>query len=78
MKKTALYVAILAVLSVSCVPEGSQKQAQRFEVQRFHNVRIPMRDGIELAANISRPKAEDKFPVILVRTPYGKGKSGKE
>ena len=73
MKKTALYVAILAVLSVSCVPEGSQKQAQRFEVQRFHNVRIPMRDGIELAANISRPKAEDKFPVILVRTPYGKG-----
>jgi putative CocE/NonD family hydrolase len=74
MKKLAFYVVVVAVLSIGCVPEETgQKQEARFEVQTFENVRIPMRDGIELSANISRPKAEGKFPVVLVRTPYGKG-----
>jgi uncharacterized protein len=36
------------------------------------DVMVPMRDGTKLAANIYRPKAEGKFPVILLRTPYGK------
>jgi putative CocE/NonD family hydrolase len=31
-----------------------------------------MRDGTRLAANIFRPKAGDRFPVVLMRTPYGK------
>jgi putative CocE/NonD family hydrolase len=33
---------------------------------------IPMSDGTNLAANISKPRTEGKFPVILIRTPYGK------
>jgi len=37
------------------------------------NVMIPMRDGTQLAANIFLPKGAEKFPVILLRTPYGKG-----
>lgn len=36
------------------------------------NVMIPMRDGIKLATDIYRPKAEGKYPVILIRTPYEK------
>ena len=36
------------------------------------DVKIPMRDGTKLAANIFRPKGEGRFPVILMRTPYGK------
>ncbi len=36
-------------------------------------VKIPMRDGVNLATELYFPKAEDsKFPVILVRTPYKK------
>ena len=31
-----------------------------------------MRDGITLRADIYRPKADGKFPVILTRTPYDK------
>ena len=31
-----------------------------------------MRDGITLRADIYRPKADGKFPVLLVRTPYDK------
>ncbi len=36
------------------------------------NVDIPMRDGVNLKADIYRPDVEGKFPVILVRTPYKK------
>lgn len=33
-------------------------------------VKVPMRDGVKLSANIYRPDAEEKFPVILTRSPY--------
>lgn len=37
------------------------------------NVKVPMRDGTMLAANIFLPKTKGPFPAILLRTPYGKG-----
>jgi hypothetical protein len=36
------------------------------------DVKVPMRDGIQLAANVWRPDAEGRYPVILMRSPYGK------
>ncbi|HXP61954.1 MAG TPA: CocE/NonD family hydrolase [Dongiaceae bacterium] len=35
-------------------------------------VKVPMRDGVQLVANVYRPRAEGRFPVILQRTPYGR------
>jgi putative CocE/NonD family hydrolase len=40
------------------------------EVHR--NVKVPMRDGVELATDIYRPQCAQRRPVILMRTPYGK------
>lgn len=40
------------------------------EIQIDRDVRIPMRDGITLSADIYRPEQEGKFPAIVVRTPY--------
>jgi putative CocE/NonD family hydrolase len=37
------------------------------------NVLIPMRDGTQLAANVFLPRQAGPAPVILWRTPYGKG-----
>lgn len=37
-----------------------------------HEVPMKTRDGITLFADIYRPKSADKFPVILMRTPYDK------
>jgi putative CocE/NonD family hydrolase len=37
------------------------------------HLRIPMRDGVQLAANLYRPSDQARVPTILVRTPYGKG-----
>ncbi len=42
------------------------------EVVEDRGVKVPMRDGIELSADVYRPKADGKFPVIVVRTPYKK------
>ncbi len=36
------------------------------------NVMVPMRDIVELATDVYRPKSEGRFPAILVRLPYGK------
>ena len=33
-------------------------------------VKVPMRDGVTLVADVYRPRAEGKFPVLLQRTPY--------
>ena len=43
-----------------------------YEVLVEHDVQVPMRDGLKLATDIYRPKANGQFPVILVRTPYEK------
>jgi len=40
------------------------------------DVKVSMRDGIRLSTNIYRPDAPGKFPVMLMRTPYGNGGKG--
>lgn len=56
-------------------PELSQPE---FAVKTESNVRVPTRDGVELAAEVIRPAQEGKYPVILVRTPYGRKPSAIE
>jgi uncharacterized protein len=43
-----------------------------YEVVMEIGVPTKMRDGVVLRADIYRPKAEGKFPVLLTRTPYDK------
>jgi uncharacterized protein len=38
-----------------------------------YNVRMQMRDGVRLSANVFRPGETSRYPAILLRTPYGKG-----
>ena len=53
----------------------NKESNMNFEYVHYHNVRIPMRDGITLAADVYLPDAPGPFPVILSRSPYG-GTSG--
>jgi len=41
------------------------------DITRRYNVRIPLRDGVTLSANITLP-TELPAPAVVVRTPYGK------
>lgn len=51
------------------MPELSQPT---FVAQIDKAIKIPMRDGVSLVAEIVRPATEGKYPVILSRTPYGR------
>src|SRR5712691_6430528 len=52
------------------VPPGLAAESHEVTVER--NVAAKMRDGVTLRADIYRPKADGKYPVLLVRTPYDK------
>lgn len=53
-------------------PAASQ---QTYEVRIDFNRRVRMREGTELSADVYRPNAPGRFPVILSRTPYTKTSS---
>ena len=46
--------------------------ATSYEVVFESNVEMKTRDGVTLRADIYRPKADGKFPVLLNRNPYDK------
>jgi predicted acyl esterase len=46
--------------------------AERYAVKVDRGVAVKMRDGVVLRADIYRPDADGKFPVLLQRTPYNK------
>src|SRR5882672_12203507 len=46
--------------------------ADRYEVTVERGVAMKTRDGVTLRADVYRPKADGKFPVLLQRTPYDK------
>jgi putative CocE/NonD family hydrolase len=50
----------------------SRADTTKYEVTVERGVAAKMRDGVTLRADIYRPKADGKFPVLLVRTPYDK------
>ena len=37
------------------------------------DIRVPMRDGVELATDVHRPDDELRHPVLIERTPYDRG-----
>ena len=46
--------------------------AERYAVRFERGVAVKMRDGVVLRADVYRPDADGKFPVLLQRTPYNK------
>jgi len=64
-----------AMLFLAASRAGAQ-QLHDYGVKKEFNVRIRMRDGIRLSADIYRPDAPGKFPVVLSRTPYDNSNAG--
>jgi putative CocE/NonD family hydrolase len=56
---------IVSLILLSC--SGKDKPDPRKT-----EVKIKMSDGTELATDIFLPRGNGKYPVVLVRTPYGK------
>jgi uncharacterized protein len=64
-------IMAFAASLVCCILPGFCR-AQSDTVVVEHDVPAKMRDGVTLKADIYRPKADGKYPVLLQRTPYDK------
>ena len=53
-------------------PRGPLSPPVTSVVRIVHGLRVPMRDGVELALDLLRPDLPDPLPVVLTRTPYDK------
>ncbi len=73
-RETMRRVAVcLAAVSWCVLPAAVLALEPAYDVEARADVKIRMRDGVELSANVFLPKAKGPFPVVLARTPYGKG-----
>jgi putative CocE/NonD family hydrolase len=68
MKHPKIFSLAICVLLAGAVAWA----AGHYEVTIERGVAVKMRDGVVLRADVYRPKAEGKFPVLLQRTPYDK------
>ncbi|HEX5736374.1 MAG TPA: CocE/NonD family hydrolase [Blastocatellia bacterium] len=59
-----LFLAITLLFMLCGAPDALA------QIKRQFDVRIPMRDRVELSADIWMPAQEGKYPTILLRTPY--------
>ena len=69
--KTFIISLVLFVLSSTFTQAQDDVLSQLDEIAIIDSkVMMPMRDGIRLATDIYRPKAEGTYPIIFSRTPY--------
>lgn len=53
-------------------PRGAISPVLTETIRVVHNLRVPMRDGVELSLDLLRPDLPGPLPVVLTRTPYNK------
>src|SRR5215470_5637178 len=70
-RRGVAWAMTLVGLGVLLVP-ASRAAGEKYEITVERGVPAKMRDGVTLRADVYRPKADGKFPVLLVRTPYDK------
>ena len=64
--------AVLTLLSSLVIPSPAASVGEEYQVHVQAGVPVRMRDGVTLMADIYRPAAPGKFPVLLERTPYNR------
>jgi putative CocE/NonD family hydrolase len=53
---------------------GGSSRIEEIRIERY--LAAPMRDGVKLYGDLYRPARQGKFPVLIVRTPYGVQRDG--
>lgn len=51
-------------------PDPGKYSAEQFEVKATRGHKAKMRDGVRLSVDVFQPKADGRFPAILIITPY--------
>jgi hypothetical protein len=75
MLKKSLCPILLFFLSAASLRAQAPAAAVQASIVVQRGVAMKTRDGVTLRADIYRPAAEGKYPVLLTRTPYNKDNS---
>ncbi len=71
MKKAQfIMLTLLCVVSLFCLAQGLSEPV--YNVVEQLDVKVNMRDGVILSTDLCLPDSIGEFPVLLMRTPYGK------
>jgi putative CocE/NonD family hydrolase len=70
------FFALIAMAVATVLLAGTSFAAESYQVTFEHDVKVTMRDGVVLHADIYRPQTDGKFPVLLQRTPYDRRNFG--
>ncbi len=65
-------IAEFLLFSVLVIPGGLWAQTPAASHASQSNIPVRVRDGAALVADVYLPEKDGKYPVILIRTPYGK------
>lgn len=74
LSNTPMKTNILALGAATLTIMFEMQAAEKVRIDRYQAV--PMRDGVRLYADVYRPAAPGRYPVIVVRTPYGVQREG--
>ena len=77
LRVIGFFAAVLVlVVATQVFTQSPAPASDGYAVTAQSGVRVKMRDGVFLAADVYRPRAEGKFPVLLIRTPYNRKDAG--
>ena len=63
-----------ATESLLCCGENLQMSRSQSDIRLPHGLRVPMRDGVQLSADVFQPQVTAPYPTIVIRTPYESGR----
>src|SRR5215813_10784262 len=72
--RSPLLFCLLFVIAAFVFTNVANSALNEIRVLRYQPV--PMRDGVKLYADVYLPRAEGRYPTLVVRTPYGVQRDG--
>ena len=71
-------IGLVVYLLLATAAAQAQRSQPKYKVKFKIDVHVPMRDGVNLSADIYRPDAPGKFPAVLLMTPYNNMRGGRD
>lgn len=72
--RSSLLFCTLIVIAIVVSTNDASSALNEIRILRYQTV--PMRDGVKLYADVYLPRAEGRYPTLVVRTPYGVQRDG--
>src|SRR5262249_26145611 len=72
--RASLLFCLLAAITIIVSTNDASSALNEIRILCYQPV--PMRDGVKLYADVYLPRAEGRYPTLVVRTPYGVQRDG--